>query len=304
MTVRSGTVAGHVELYDELRDFLTDAPAGGLGWTELDSDATSFIVQAPGLSTTEEIQMGFGIIEDDDADAYSMEEWMFRAYNPLLGFQSQPGISTIGNHPLWNDSIPYWFIGNAQRIIIVTKISTVYTASYIGKILPYGTPGEWPQPYYRGGVGTDNTRWSSVSESLRNFWDPGGVSGQSQMLNPNGNWYNVNNFTDSSGAENASNSTNYMWPYSARVSNVGTASPMDRYRELRDNLDGSRSLWPVVLCGENPNLDIYGELDGVYAVSGFSAASEDTVDIGGDDYLIVQNVFRTARYQYAAIKLV
>jgi hypothetical protein len=55
--------------------------------------------------------------------------------------------------------------------------------------------------------------------------------------------------------------------------------------------------------GTNPVSDTFGEIDGVYAVSGFNNASENTVTIDGIPYLVVQNLHRTARYYYAAIKL-
>jgi|ADGO01.1.fsa_nt_gi hypothetical protein len=120
---------------------------GGLGaWTELDYNSTdnTAIYQAPGLSGTEEIHIGFGYVADPGTDAYALTGWMFRSYNALLAHQSQPGHSGLGYHPVWNTSIPYWFIANGQRVIIVTKISTVYTASYLGKILPYGSRANGP----------------------------------------------------------------------------------------------------------------------------------------------------------------
>lgn len=277
---------------------------GGLGaWTELDYNSTdnTAIYQAPGLSGTEEIHMGFGYVADPGTDAYALTGWMFRSYNPLLAHQSQPGHSGLGYHPVWNTSIPYWFIANGQRVIIVTKISTVYTASYLGKILPYGVPGEWPQCYYLGMPTSSNSRWSSISENFRNFWDPGNTTG-SRMLNPDGNWYNVNNFYDSSGSEVSSDGTNYIWPYQAQFGTA--ASARTRWREIRDNVDGSRTLVPCILCGENPSTDIWGELDGTFACSGFNAASEDIIVQGGEKHLLVQNIFRTTRYYYAAIKMV
>lgn len=281
----------------------TMAGGGASAWTELDYNGidNTAIYEAPGLSGTEEIHVGFGYVENPGTDAYALTGWMFRSYNALLAHQSQPGHSGLGYHPVWNTSIPYWFIANGQRVIIVTKISTVYTASYLGKILPYGVPGEWPQCYYLGMPTSSNSRWSSISENFRNFWDPGNTGG-SRMLNPDGNWYNVNNFQDLGGGEINSDGTNYIWPYQAQFGTVESART--RWREIRDNVDGSRTLVPCILCGENPSTDIWGELDGTFACSGFNAASEDLIVQGGEKHLLVQNIFRTTHYYYAAIKMV
>jgi hypothetical protein len=282
------------------------AGGGEDAWTQLGvtspEDADAAIFQAPGLggvSPQEQIYFGFGYEASVGTDAYALTGWMFRTYNPSLGYTSQPGHSGLGYHPVWNQPTPYWFIANGRRVIVVTKVSTVYTASYLGKVLPYGTPGEWPQPYYLGMPFSSNTRWSSTSETFRNFFDPGDHNG-SRMLNPSGVWYGVANYEESSG-ESSVNSDNYIWPYQA---NIGTeASARTRWREMRDNVDGSYTLFPLILNGENPATDIWGELDGAYACSGFNAAVEDIIEQDNEQHLLVQNIYRTARYYYAAVKL-
>lgn len=279
----------------------TMATGGTAPWVELDYDApSSAIYQAPGLSGTEEIHFGFGYSEDVGADAYAISGWMFRSYNALLGHTAQPGHSGVGYHAVWNQPTPYWFFANAQRVIVVTKVSTVYTASYLGKIFPYGTPGEWPQPYYMSMPYSALIRWSSTSETVRNFFDPGSHVA-SRMLNPSGVWWNVGNYYENDGEANT-DGTNYIWPYQAMIGTTGSARA--RYRELRDNVDDvSYTFWPLVLCGDSPNLDMWGELDGAYACPGFDAASEDIIVESNEDHLLVQNIYRTARYYYAAIKM-
>lgn len=296
------SIASTTTLANASFDDTTMSEGGDGAWTELDYDAVNLtaIYEAPGLSGTEEINFGIGVVESTGTDAYALNGWMFRAYNDTLGHKSQPGHSGVGFHPVWNTTIPYWFIGNGQRVMIVTKISTVYTASYVGKVLPYGVPGEWPQAYVMLMPGSDNTRWSSLSENIRNFFDPGNNAG-SRMLNPDGNWYNVTNFQESSG-EAAFDGSNYIWPYHAAMGQ-NAASARTRWREIRDNVDGSRTLVPLILMGENPSADIWGELDGAFACSGFNAATEDIVMKDGEKHLLVQNIHRTSRYYYAAVRL-
>jgi hypothetical protein len=281
----------------------TMAGGGTNAWTERQYSAgppQSMLLKAPGLSGLEDIGIGFSYEASVGTDSYALTGWMHRSYNSGLGQQSQPGHSGLGYHPVWNQPMPYWFIANRQRVIIITKVSTVYTASYLGKFLMYGTPGEYPQPYARLMPFQSNQRWSSTSETVRNFFDPGAHTG-SHFLHTSGVWYQVANFVQSTG-ESGQDGTNYIWPFRAQM--VGGLQVTTRYRELRDNVDNnSYTLWPLVLCGENPAVDIYGELDGAFACPGFDAGSEDFITQNNEDHVLVQNVFRTTRYYYAAVQV-
>jgi hypothetical protein len=70
-------------------------------------------------------------------------------------------------------------------------------------------------------------------------------------------------------------------------------------------MDGGYSMLPIVLgdCSAlAPNM--YGELDGLEAISGYQNGSENTVTIGNSTYLVVQNISRTTQVDYAAVKLI
>jgi len=298
MPLEIDSATDHVDFFDRLLAFLQSSTPGP-EWTllDLDTGGLSALFVSPGMSSLESIYYGFSLHEDVGLDTYALGQWMFRDYNAALAHLAQPGHSGVKYLPLWNTAMPYWFVANAQRLMIVSKVSTTYQSSYVGKFLPQGTPGEYPQPYYLAApVDAPTVRWSTISESHRNFWDPGIAA---IMSLPGAIWRQVINFFEASG-ENGADATNYVWPFN---SNVNSFNSLVRYREFRDNVDGSYSLWPLLLLGENPDIDIYGELDGAFAVSGFNNASENVVEIGGDDYLVVQNMHRTARFYYAAIKL-
>lgn len=303
MPVQIATATDHVDLFDRLIAFLTTgSTAGGPDWQLLRMGTTpgaSALLVAPGLSDIEEIHVGISWHQDVLADAYSLGFWMFRAYNDALPDLAQPGTSAVYYFPIWNTTMPYWFIANGQRLIIATKVSTVYPAGYVGKFLPYGTPGEYPQPYYLGMVTpASTTRWSTINEAHRNFYDPGIAA---VMLNPNGQWRAVFSWRDVSGGESSNSGSNYIWPYNS--GNIGGSVADDRYRQWRENVDASYPLIPLILHGADPAEDIYGELQGAFAVSGFNSAVENIVEIGVDDYLVMQNMHRTARFYYAALKL-
>jgi hypothetical protein len=73
---------------------------------------------------------------------------------------------------------------------------------------------------------------------------------------------------------------------------------------MRPNpLDGGYLLSPVIVHFTSPSKYIFGELDGIYHVSGFSNASANVITIGSDDYLVVQNVYRNTIGDYCAVKL-
>lgn len=300
MSYLNGTATDDADLLADLRTFLkTSTGSGGPGWTEQEYDSGSkrMWFTAPGLGGGESIPIGFDLVRDTGADAFALRCWMAKVYNGALPWNGQVGMTAIGYQPIWDASMPYWFVANGQRAIVVTKVSTVYTASYVGKFLPFGTTSEFPQPYYLGAPRASNTRWSSASENFRNFYDPGEAS---HVLMPSGTWYAVSNFKDVSGAETDQEASNYVWPYQGFVTGNYTR---ERFRELRNNLDGTYPLFPLTLLTENPTTEALGELDGAYAVPAFSAAAEDTITVGSDTYLVVPNVFRSQRYHYAAIKL-
>lgn len=297
MSQETGTATDHDDLFDRLRAFLEET--AGPGWDLLDYDAVakSAIYQAPGLSSTEEIFFGFSLHEDLGLDTFALGLWQFLDYNPLLGHEDQPGISPKVYMPIWNDDMPYWFVANGQRLIITAKVSTVYPSIYTGKFLPHGTPSEYPQPLYLGGVvSTATTRWSTTSSNDRSFFDPGAAA---YLCNPARAWIRVQNWTQSVGEASAGNS-NYIAPYNDATLN---SNPATRYRELRELVDGTYGLRDLVLVGENPSYDLWGTLEGAYAISGFNNAAENTLVIDGDDYVVFQDLNRTARHNYYALRL-
>lgn len=303
MTMSTGTATSHADLFARLRTFLTTSTgSGGAGWTELRYNGTDnqVLLRAPGLSGTEQIHVGFGYVADAPNDRYALTGWMFKMYESTFGDLGQPGTSSRGYHMLWDVAIPYWFKANGQRVIIVTKISTSYFASYLGKFLPRSAPSDYPQPYYVGMPYNSNQRWSTAATnaSMRSFFDPGPTM---QVLKPSGNWDTGGNFNQSGNQESTMGTSGcYIWPYNGHYNN---SSDVTRYREMRNNLDNSYTRFPLELLCDSPTIDLLGELDGAYAVPAFSAASEDIVQIGGVDHLLVQDCFRTNRWNYCGIPL-
>jgi hypothetical protein len=279
-------------------------------WTSLLRTAgVEMIWQAPGNGGLDEIIVGAQIFSNVGADYYNWRLGGFQGFDSGVPFNQQPGYvggpsqtSPSPVLPLWNSTIPFWFIANGRRVIVIAKISTVYVGCYLGLMAPYVSPGGFPYPLIVAGslafgnntepVATStNWRWSYAGPEMRAFTIPqptGLVYDSDSVLRlrlPSGAWRGFCSIATEA-------SRGKVWPY-------GWTDPVAW--DWRPNLDGGYSLFPVVLCDCTPN--VYGELDGVKAVTGFAQSAENTVTVDGVEYLVVQNVFRTTKSDYFAVQL-
>lgn len=318
MAITLGTATDYRDLLDRLHAFLTTDPAlvaanqawQAVRWT---TDATnkSLILKAPGLSGTDEIYCGIQSYENPSGGYYNWRLNGFIGYNPNETFLNQPGAvaltlngSTLTDYTpkiaLWNDAIPYWFVANGRRVVVVAKVSTVYEAAYLGFIRPYATPGQYPYPLLVGGSmnGETGQAYTLADVVHRHFVDPGARSRNSacQLRSLSGAWLPFKNW-ESQGYEarvSSTTSLNTVWPYAYA-----------KLDTLREGVDGQYPLTPVVLSqyvsGVEANL--LGELEGVYHVSGFGNAAENTVSVEGVDHLVVPNVARNTACDFWALRL-
>ena len=278
-------------------------------WTSLRRVAGSEMIwQAPGNGGLDQIIVGAKTFSDVPTDYYNWRLGGFSSYNSAAAFNAQPGYvgGAAQAHAspiltLWNSTIPYWLIANGRRVILIAKISTVYVTAYLGFLASYMAPGAFPYPLIVGGnltlspepATTDPSwRWSYTGPEMRNFAIPfaSGISADFvstlQLRLTSGAWRGFDIYSGDV-------AFGQMWPFAY----VDHASLYD----WRPNLDGGYPLLPVVLFDSTPN--VYGELDGVHATSGFSQGSENTVTIKGIPYLVVQNVFRNTKADFFAVRL-
>jgi hypothetical protein len=311
MSISTGTATDYNDLLARLVTFLTtDATLTGLGqnWTLESSNTTSYtdahgdtvvrevILKAPGLSSTEaifvELQAFYG---SSGATAY----WNWRmlgatGYNSGQPWNAQPGVSPDAFVHLWNASIPYTFIANGQRVVVIAQVGSVFESAYLGKFLPYGQPSQYPYPVYI--AGTSNSRQLPYSDTTSGlhfaFFDPS--IGYAYWID--GSWQTMSNTYYTSAGKN-------IWPYVYGNTQQPTW--------VQPNLDGSYPLFPCRLemvpatfpPGPTtiPQPNAMGELDGVFFVPGVGLTSGSAITIGGATYTVVQNVFRTADNSFAAI---
>ena len=89
-----------------------------------------------------------------------------------------------------------------------------------------------------------------------------------------------------------------VWPTCVHSTTVGYGTLP--YREV---LGGGYITQPLILLQRLPTLAVWGELEGVFAISGFSNSSENTTTVGGTNHIVFQNVARTEVQEYWALAL-
>jgi len=228
-----------------------------------------------------------------------------------------------GSILLYTNPIPYWFLGNGRRFVVVAKIGSVYESCYGGFALPFGLPSQFPYPLVIGGSAcpwttpADN-RYSSTANDHKAFANPfgqyTGVIPQGVFDTTSGyysstlkvmagtNWIMIRNLgADPLGQAN----TNIVWPYSCSAYNYNPdAIPYNIFSTgIRENVDGSYPGFPCLMILSEPVNNIFGELQGVFAVPGFGGiTAEDTFTINGDTYIAFPTFYNPSRNHWMAIK--
>jgi hypothetical protein len=306
LAFETGTATNFADLYNKLRDFLTtnaDLVTAGQEWLQIAgpggalTDADEIVLQGPGTAGADEILVGLKCFTSVGSDYYNLAMYGLTAYNGALGgIASQIGVTRPGVVHGWDDPMPYWFVANGRRFIVVIRVASVYQSGYAGFILPYVLPTLWPYPHFIGGVSQITTgRYSNTGDTYRAFFHPGQHT--ARLCFSDLRWLEVWNAYDSN--ISVSDGSELSFSSFAR-----TIRPFrDDYTPIRDNLDGSYSLSPAVIVCENPYAAQLGALEGVYRVSGFSNSAENIVTVDAVDYLVVPNVYRVDWSNFAAIRL-
>lgn len=316
MAIEIDTATDYKDLLDRLEAFLTGVALGAEAWTTMrytpvvGAGTSELILRAPGLAGTDQIFTGIQTFENATADYFNWRLGGFTGFNNALAFAAQPGVMQNVFMSLWNSPIPYWFVANGRRVVMVAKVSTNFMMMHLGFINQYASPSQYPYPLLIGGnmawspelnLADASWRWSTPNAvANRNFPMATASSGppiggiidntcSCRLRSPNGVWIKL--IAGFNSAYQDLDSSN-IWPYMSGMVN------------LQQNLGAGAQnpLLPIILHDATP--EVYGELDGIYATTGQAVASEDLITEAGDDHLIVQDVSRTARNNYCAVRLV
>jgi len=315
MAFATGTATSHKDLLSRLRTFLTTLAADP--WVELEYAvggaglSDRLMLKGVGTGGADEIFVGIETFENAGAGYYNWRLGGFSGWDAGLTFTTQPGAMTRPSLTLWNSNMPYWFVANGRRFMVVAKVSTVYVAMYAGFINPYASPQQYPYPLAIGGnlsflsepaSNSGNWRWAYTGTEIANF--PMGLpvnpvsSYQPDACNlrlrkVDGTWWGYAAGGSSAHSNQMSSEPNVgtIWPVSSGMTNLA--------RNLGSTVQ--YPVLPIILHGNIP--DTAGELDGVYMTTGRGLAAEDTFTVGADTYVVIPNVFRATFRDYIAVRL-
>lgn len=297
--------------------------AEGQAWEILRYDTVpanrELIMKAPGLSGTEEIFLGVRTYQNFSGDYYNLLLGAFTGYVPGNSFDTQPGGRLTGV-PAHNNAITYYISVNGQRLVFMLKVGTpVYTHGYLGKMCPYARPSEFPYPVVCAGIlnGAENTRFSATT----NYFPYHGYTVSSNtnfyLRKPDGVWLAPAMWPFTHGSVSDSQGSYYCLAGSVSYSCQVPANAQYQMEPiiLHDRVSSS-----------NLSNNIWGELDGVFFVSGFNNAVENVVQYGGSStvdqtgmtplqavqaikavggraFVMGQNINRTSWRDYVAIEM-
>jgi hypothetical protein len=263
-------------------------------------ERAEFVWRAPGLDGTKNIHTGLITYGSANADAWSLGFNGFRVFDNTRGTFGQPNQSDGKYLSLVNSPIGYWFVANGQRVMIVTKAAAIYQTAYIGFGFPYEPPSIHTFPMLVGASTNSRTlRYNSTSNDFRHPADPGRFC--LTAFYPDAQWREhvnrsgaISSSTPDGGFDNQVPGT--VWPTSRSFENL----QMDF---VRDNIDGSRPLMPLVLWHQSGPEHLWGEFDGYFWATGFGTVPEAIIRESGFDHLAVSNIFRTGLNHFAAVRL-
>ncbi len=309
MATATGTATSYLDLLNQLRAFLTGTSMGTSAWTELGTvssggaftgvDGNAYTSQfesylkAPGLSGSESIYLNLRAYSSATLVVDNIEIQAAQGYSAGAGYVNQPYTSPGTYLPLWTSSIPYWFIANGQRCIVIAQVGTVYESAYFGKFLPYATSAQYAYPVVVSGSGKvpslNYTSTDATSHSM--FCDPVDM----QLCYVDNSWQTVNNQINGT-------AQNSVWPFQIQY---GAGAIAYQPSWCYPDVDGGYPLLPsIISTGGTPASNVLGELDGVFWVPGNGQSSGSTITISGTTYTVFQSAFETGVNNFFAVAMV
>jgi len=279
--VDNSSMLAHYAMLAEIKDFCEDN-----GWSILRYDTSAanreLIMSAPGYTGPDGDVPGFvGVrtYQSVASDYYNLCAASFTGYVSGNSFDTQPGVYLSGV-PAHNQRIDYWMTINDRRLALAMKVGTpVYESAYLGyPLTPYFTPRQFPYPIVCGGMltGAAATRFSDTAHS---FPYKSIANARLAMRLADGSYFNPT-----------------CWPWSNN--SLMNPTPTSNY-QIRPT-GTNYKLIPVIMRGAN---NLLAEFDGIYAITGFDNAVENTLVIEGVTYIVIQDVARTGFVDYYAMRL-
>ena len=299
-----------------------------------DEAAADVMLKGPGLAGQDEVYVSMRLLSDTSINRQRVQlRGHFGVTDDQTTYFNHINTSDYKGFCVWDAPMAYWFVANGRRFMGVVKLGTVYEVFYAGLYLPFAYPTANPYPLMVGGTlysGTEYVGPETTGYQHCAFADPqsGGTFNASSLtaVGPAGTWTNFSNGSESLTRWNEPRTATF--PYSAPAyprsldgDTVVSWTPPNRSNmwELLLNsgiashkplLGGGYLLTPVTLAVSNyhsststQDAGVWGEMHGVFHVSGYNNIPENIIQEGGVDHLVVQNVYRTGATDYFAIRL-
>jgi len=319
MAYEIGTASGYADLAEKFINFLTtndDLVALNQQWEvvwtgsgRMPTYPEDIVLRGPGLAGSDDIYVGFRQIPLPGNDRYN---WAFRG---IVGIN--PAALTYNEHTNVSDPVcvhfadyemPYWFIANGRRFIVIVRVSTTYQVGYGGFILPYAPPNIWSYPLAVGGTTADGTlRWSDVSAAMHHFPDPG-TGGNLKLFRYDNTWASAQNWSSASLRGSADVTVSPWNPNHCTLGLDGGSGDTLSYRvgffrKIQRTLDNRYLLSPATLVQSTPTRAQLGVLEGVYHVPGFNLSAETILDYDDIQYICIPDINRLGNDFFAAYAL-
>lgn len=327
MAFQIGTAMGHTDFFTKLVDFLENDPTlVGLGqqWTTVwqanptDPNPTARVLSGPGLAGGDEVFVGIELFEDVLSGFYEIRS---RGMTDIIASATQlsehVNVSPEVRVFLNISPFDYWFVANGRRFIIAAQISTVVETGYFGLIQPYAQPPNYPFPLFIGGMAGPRTDsqiddFRSTADAHTDYLHPfvdtsasSPAASNAYLLEPAGAWRD--HASRGAGSTSAETLARVMvHPYEGGRELFSSRELTDSRLLLENTIEtygGDFLTQPVTLFAEQATQQVYGILDGVFAVQGINNANQNTVTIDGTDHIVFQNAFRTETDQFHAVRL-
>lgn len=257
------------------------------GWTVLDQTSDRVYMRGEGDSGTDQIYVGIETSEDPADSIYTWSMYGSVAYRADMDYDRQVGSSagvTGTNYqnfttctPFWNTSMPYWLFVTPSRIILVAKVSTTYQFVHLGFLEhTTTTPIQYPYPLLIGGT-CNTTEYSYARIELTSFWS-NQTPFRGALFIPGGSWAPVVGYIPNG------------W------TSLGFAQPTHiayAYKDImHDAPDGTFAIFPLYYYDLRYKR-IYGTINGMFSVTGYQQTAENILSIGGVNYMVFPDVYRT-----------
>lgn len=323
MAYEIGTATNLADLYSKFITFVTTG-LGADNWSMVhgyehadgsitgspvyvseDSLENKIILKGNGAGGTDEIYVGLSTYRNTGEDDYAIQGRAYIGYDDTRVWDTQPFQHT--GTPcilLWDGAMPYWFVANGRRFIMVVKVNTTYQIFYGGFFLPYAFPNEYQYPYIVGGMSNDVDKgFFNVDTNNSVFWVGSSRSGIMNLPTNDWKWAGNSDSNVTSGSFGYSNSVSFLPYYVAGI--TSTAKAYNPMRLMKPALGGMYWLLPIEPCSGlyNESAGIFGALDGVHYISGFNNSPENTLVIDAKNYVVFTNASRVDTEDYFALRL-